>query len=462
MADMPWRFWSLGLKEGTRLVLAALWRHVRSSDREDYLRRGGAPVFVWPSISTVCRLTKRSQSSVEDDIKALRGAGLVERAKRTIGGRLILGFLLLASPADDHPFEPDELLGGDVLVGEPPETRVVPPEDSGPATSPRPPSRRGKHPRVLGVVPPEDSGPEAREKPDVKPDVDAGATPVAVATVVLEHGDDDELNRRAPRAVAVRPRQDLPIGGGPTAAFALVDELSRLHRPEGRCFWPNDPRHLAAAAELLAVVAGEGDDRRVLEQRRLDEVLGYVRDFADLCRADPKQAEFWRPSMLSTRPAPGRSLAAWDMLVNAVNAWRTRRSADRAAAAAEAERRRQARIEAETPVPRSDPQLLERLTADFLTRTPSRLPAASISRAIPPAPLESVPRTTEDEEQLRRRGHGREAWTRRTAVDDDELALRINRALLDARRAKGEVPLTAEEAEFIRRRVRGEEEATGT
>jgi hypothetical protein len=40
---------------------------------------------------------------------------------------------------------------------------------------------------------------------------------------------------------------------------------------------------------------------------RLQLVLGYVREFADLIREYFKQAQLWRPGMLATPRGPGRS-----------------------------------------------------------------------------------------------------------------------------------------------------------
>ncbi len=97
MADMPWRYWGLDLKEGTRLTLAALWRHARSSEREEYLHRGGRPVFVWPTVARLVVLTSRSLRAVETDLKLLREASLIVRAERVIGGRQLLGWESLSA-----------------------------------------------------------------------------------------------------------------------------------------------------------------------------------------------------------------------------------------------------------------------------------------------------------------------------------------------------------------------------
>lgn len=106
MADMPWRYWSRGdLKEGTRLVLAALWRHARSDEREAYLHGRGPAPFVWPTVETVTRVVGRDIRTVERDLKALREAGLITRTSTLVAGQRRQGFRLLASPADDIPDE---------------------------------------------------------------------------------------------------------------------------------------------------------------------------------------------------------------------------------------------------------------------------------------------------------------------------------------------------------------------
>jgi hypothetical protein len=186
------------------------------------------------------------------------------------------------------------------------------------------------------------------------------------------------------RARAVRPHQDLPASGGPVLAHALATELAALYRPEGRSFGPANPRHLELCAEVLAIAPGESDDRRQLEHARFTEVLGVCRDFARVCGEDPKQAEFWRPTMLSTRPMAGKSIAAWDMVTRSVSAWRDRRAAERAAADAEAARHARAREEAARPVERMDPQRVADLAAGLLSTLGRRTEKPAEPVALPP------------------------------------------------------------------------------
>lgn len=266
-------------------------------------------------------------------------------------------------------------------------------------------------------------------KPDVEHARDDGADDASLVTA---------LPLPPTRAVARRPYPDAPDGqpvGGASAARALLVELAHLHRPAdaGRCFTPSNRRHLELAELLLAVSPGPGEDPGAVANDRLQLVLGYVRDFAELLREDPKQAQFWRPGMLATTPGPGRSLSAWDMLVNEVDAWRRRRRDEREAATAVQARREREREEAEQlERRRMDPAEVARATARF-TGAPQR----------------------DEHERARRAGRAREAEAAHDDQAEHELRRQINAALLAARNANGG-PLTDEQAEEIRRRVRGD------
>lgn len=251
--------------------------------------------------------------------------------------------------------------------------------------------------------PTEDRGKRTEERGQTS---EAPQTPAAAAVIpIATRPVADPATMPTARARAVRPHQDLPASGGPVLAHALATELAALYRPEGRCFGPANPRHLELAAEVLAIAPGEGDDRRQLEQERFHEVLGFCRDFARICQDDPKQAEFWRPTMLSTRPMAGKSIAAWDMVTRSVSAWRDRRTAERLATDAEVARQARAREEAARPVERADPKLLADLTSALFARMPAGRPAPDTKPAEPVA----LPPTTPDTfAEIRRRLRGEE------------------------------------------------------
>lgn len=247
--------------------------------------------------------------------------------------------------------------------------------------------------------PTEDRGQRTDEREQTS---EAEQTPAAAAVIpIATRPSVDPATMPAARARAVRPFQDLPTSGGPVLAHALATELAALYRPEGRCFGPANPRHLELAAEVLAVAPSEGDDRRQLEQARFHEVLGFCRDFARICAEDPNQAEFWRPTMLSTRPGAGKTIAAWDMLTRSVSAWRDRRAADQLAAEAEVTRQRRAREEASRPVERMDPQRVADLAAGLLSRLGRPTEKTAEPAALPPT-------TPETFAEIRRRLSGEE------------------------------------------------------
>jgi hypothetical protein len=212
----------------------------------------------------------------------------------------------------------------------------------------------------------------------------------------------------------------------------MLVELAHLFVPDdvGRRFTPANPRHLQLAEQLLHVV-GPPEEIHVLSRDRLALVLEYCRDYADCCRSDCTQAKCWGPRMLSTQPsAPGRQ-PAWDVLVSIVDTYRRQRRD--AAAAAEEQR---ARAES-----------ARREAAQFDQRRVDHVAAAA---ALADAPFMRR-RDPIDEPRQRAEGQRRQAQAHRAEVDDAELRRKINRALLDARTAKGDT-LTSAEADEIRRR----------
>jgi hypothetical protein len=225
----------------------------------------------------------------------------------------------------------------------------------------------------------------------------------------------------------------------------LVVELAMLFRPteEGRCFTPANPRHLQLAEQLLHVAAGPDDDPRVLANERLQFVLAYVRDYAAVCQGDPKEAKWWGPGMLTTVPREAGMKPRWDVLMGVVDEWREERRRQRASASAAQTRAEADRAEAALIAQRRmGPEEVAEATAQLTRR------------------IVASQRAPVDEDRLRRFGQHREAQAARADQDDMEVRRRINEQLTAAMKAKGG-PLTTDEAENIRRRVRGEE-ATGT
>lgn len=125
-------------------------------------------------------------------------------------------------------------------------------------------------------------------------------------------------------------------------------------------------------------------------------------------------------------------------LLREVDGWRRRRREDQDATAAAQVRREREREEAEqVQRRRMDPAEVARATARF-------------TGALEPA---------RDDERLRGAGRRREADAARTEQDAIEMNRKINALFVEFNRSAGRPP-TADEAEKIRRRVRGEGEAT--
>lgn len=448
------------------LVLTVLYKHAPWAAVRDYLSRAGAVPFAGCSPARVSDcLPRMSRAQVYVHLKTLRELGLIKPSREVCqDGVERDGFQLLARD-DGQPVPGDSSEGCQQRSSESGKP------DSGTASA-RPAVRKtGQHESGNPDIPVRETGrasPGNRIAPSGKPDCNSlqnrdfeqieqikddelstqvpekrarEADPVSTTTTTTTATSSRATQAPAPRAVARRPYRDAPDGqpvGGASAARALLVELAHLHRPAdaGRCFTPSNRRHLELAELLLAVSPGPGEDAGAVANDRLQLVLGYVRDFAELIRDDPKQEEFWRPNMLATTPGPGRSLSAWDMIVRDVDAWRRRRRGEREAAAAVEVRRQREREEAEQlQRRRMDPAEVARATARFTGADPDQ--------------------AERHDEQLRRQGRAREADAVRDEWSEIDIRRRTNEALTAAMKANGG-QLSQAQAEDIRRRVRGE------
>lgn len=445
---------------GARHVLTVLYTRARRDVVVAYLEDLGPAPFVWPGKEWIEDMSGCSRSQVYEHLKALEQLGAAIPGQQKIDGKVRKGWVL---PLRDgvQPVPLDSSEGRQLHDSEagPPggvehaRAEVKPevvrpagqtdPEDVRPAGNP---ADRKSGPPDKTVRPAGSENPAGRTNSSGPPDQNRKGTGERTGRGTDVDDVTNSTERRAspadrtPRAVARRPYPDAPDGqpvGGASAARALLVELAHLHRPAdaGRCFTPSNRRHLELAELLLAVSPGPGDDAGAVANERVQLVLGYVRDFAELIRDDPKQAQFWRPGMLAMTPGPGRSLSAWDMLVNEVDAWRRRRRDERdAAAGVRARRQRDAEEAEQLERRRMDPSEVARQAAHITGVQPQR----------------------DEHEQARRAGRRREADAARTEQDEIETNRKINALFVEFKHAAGRSP-AAEEAADIRRRVRGGE-----
>ena len=444
---------------GARHVLTVLYTRARRDVVVAYLEGFGPAPFVWPGKDWIEEMSGCSRSQVYDHLKALEQLGAAIPGQQKIDGKLRKGWVLPLRdgvqpvPADSsegrqqHDSEAGPTGGSaHATADEQPEVvrpaGQIDPPDVRPAGNP---ADRKSGPPDKTVRPAGSENPARRTNSSGPPDQNRKGTGEGTGrrTDVVDDVPNSTERRaspadRTPRVVARRPMPDAPDGqpvGGASAARVLLLELTRLYCPddEGRRFVVANRRHLELAEQLLAVAPGPGDDPGVLANERLQRVLGYVRDFAELVRADRKQEVFWRPTMLGTTPAAGKTISAWEMLCADVDAWRRRRRDERDAAAAVQVRRERDREEAEqVQRRRMDPAEVAREAARFTGAEPER-----------------------DDERLRRQGRAREADAARDEWSEIDIRRRTNEALTAAMKANGG-QLSQAQAEDIRRRVRGE------
>lgn len=312
-----------------------------------------------------------------------------------------------------------------------------------------------------------------------------------------------------PRALLLRlvrhfDEQFVPtIDGRPVEAGGTPLESRRVHA---------DVDTLRRLAELLTPPEDVDDYAvEVWRERRVASVTAYVDDYAKICAVDPEQARQWGGDMLEPRIRTGVR-SAWQTLTRIVDRWREEQAAAAAAArdaAAEA-RRAEARAVAErlaeleqlarhgepafarelraagqvAPPLRDhaadhaaaaaavaaalaagrEPTLAEVTAAVAVVPACGERPATTPLPPLPPMQHVGEPPVRElsegDEAEIRERGRQREARAS-TGVDEQRARQRINEVFREFRERVGRSP-TPEEADEIRRQVRGVEGATGT
>lgn len=434
---------------GARLILTLLYTRVRRAVLVEHLEGTGPVPFVWPGKDWLERLSGCSRTQVYDHLKALEQLGVAVSSQQHRDGKVRKGWCLpLREESSEGRQQHDSDADLEVDAAQPPDLEASKIRPSGnpaerksgpPDPKVRPSGQENPAERTKSSGPPDHNREENREKNREENRAPAAAAPRALSLV----------EPPPQRVVARRPHPHGPDGqpvGGDSNARVLVVELAMLFRPteEGRCFTPANPRHLQLAEQLLHVAAGPDDDPRVLANERLQFVLAYVRDYAAVCQGDPKEAKWWGPGMLTTVPREAGMKPRWDVLMGVVDEWRQERRRQHADASALRERAEAERVEsARVAQHRADPEEVARMTAQLTRR------------------IDASQRPPVDEERLRRQGQHREAQASRADQDDMETRRRINEQLLAGMTAKGG-PLTTDEAETIRRRVRGDQGATGT
>lgn len=464
--------YELELTPGARLLLSRLHDDVdddpvtRAAVQRAWDERqpGALPPFAWrfagDRCARLCKALRIGRTQVVDDLAALTRLGVIRRVQRE--GRW--GWELLGT----RPERPAEAgtpapRGRQTDPARPPHR---PPEAATPAPTTAPAeeveARRGRH-----------TGPP---RPVHRP-AEAGTPAPDLARDLVknqENGIQTQVGeaRRGPN-LKITPAPSDPL----TARLAaLAGEIGTMFIPldadgreQGSRRIRADPATLERLRRLLAPPAGVEID--VWVDRQVAEIRSYCTDYAAICRANGMQARWWGPAMFeSTRPGVGKP-SAWETLTRLVDAWRTERAvlerrrrvaADRAGQAA-AEQREVAETRARVVAGDLPPDVAEGFAR--YTRQPQQvgLPAV-LSRVARPAPRgdENRPELTEaDEERVRRSGAQREAEASRAADHEQHVRARINAAFADYARVYGRTP-TPEVAEEIRRRIRAEEQETGT
>mgnify|MGYP000116563954 FL=1 len=150
--------------------------------------------------------------------------------------------------------------------------------------------------------------------------------------------------RRAspPARAPEQPRLASPQGPARALLLRLVRQFDELFTPtvDGRPIeaggTPLESRRIRPDTETLRKLAElltppEDVDGEAWLDRQVATVVGYVRDYAAICAADPEQARQWGGDMLEPRIRKGVR-SAWETLTRIVDRWRE----DQAAAAAAA------------------------------------------------------------------------------------------------------------------------------
>lgn len=485
--------------------------------------RSAEPPFVWRSAGyeALQDITGRSRSRVAEDLSRLVALNVIQRATRD--GRR--GWELLGTrpaPAKSPSGGTRRSQSADAKVpptgpGRPNAgTLPVPPAGPTGLSSGTPPSQPRDPARAREGIKQEPDlarrGGAANDRPS---SATATSSRASTPPVRAPQATRPEPPRLAPpqgpaRALLLNLVRQFDALFTPVDADGVVLESRRIRA---------DTETLRRLEELLT--PPEDVDGAAWLERRVASVAAYVRDYATICTADPEQAHNWGGPMLEPRLLKGQR-SAWEVLERIVDRWRENQATARASArvaaveAGRAEARavadrlaeleqlarvgepafaRELRAAGQAAPPRRDhaadhaaaviaaaaahaagrePTLaeLEAAVANVPTLTapadtdaifldsPPATPGVTPLLLLPPMQhvVEPPPRElTEDEEaEIRERGRRREGQLAREQL----LSQRINAIFREFTERAGRTP-THEEAEQIRRRIRGEE-ATGT
>lgn len=290
MADLPWPAFK-AVSAGPFKTLSALWRHVSGGTLWEAREKGERP-WVCPSAKTLAGLTGRCERSVESDLKRLREAGWIARAWGQIEDRKIYGWLL----ADPEGVDADQQLQ---VVGTE-ETCGVTPQGQSQThkNAPKKPAGSVRNTEETCGV-----GPQVEVSEDAKL-----AAPQENAPAQRPHArPSHQIHTEGSCGAAADAAADAPhrrnLRGQSAEGFGpadLVRELSRVRLPAPAQRIVADRPTVARAERLLEVhLEGMGEAEALAARReRFEDVLAEALEFAEICRVEPAQLEWWCGQLL--------------------------------------------------------------------------------------------------------------------------------------------------------------------
>ena len=332
MAEPPLAVFRLDVAPAAMIVLLYVYRRCVRQDVLDLYQCGQGPApFVWIKWGKIHRETGYSRSAIYlawdqlEAVGALRIAtGMNKEGKIVKGWNVLVLDPLVSGQPEDLPVQASQAVHGDgqhqpAVHGDGQQAR--------PAVHGDGQQSREKSSKPLDSDRPSPDTPSKpldsdRPSPWKKPSKPLDENSSSSNLTIKNHDAAEESSemRRAREAASASADRPAISGHGPEALIAAIAALYTPTLPTGeidrtRAFMSSDRRLLDRARRLLAVPPQPSPEAtQAALKERWEHVLTTLTVYARLCARNPDKAQYWRPGMLETEPAPGKTKSAWAMI----------------------------------------------------------------------------------------------------------------------------------------------------
>lgn len=297
MGETPEFFFALpDVTDGALTTLVILYKHVPGEVMRAYFAGEGPAPFTYCSAARILKIYggRRKRATVYKDIAQLAARGIIVPAERVVRGELREGYLLplrelpnrtptecqekkSGGPARESMGMDSPLFHGQGLV-------------DGRVSAHRPPGPRGETFLSTSVAQNSPINEELNQKAELK-----------AAAAAVDSSQD---------------RRDLTPAGRDLSAYALLKEIASIWLPLNEQGEPEAKRQIYPASRdgqqrierlLEKLTQSDGGSR----ERAWNHVLRTCRDFAEICKANPKKRKWWSMGMFSCDPREAHKPSWW-------------------------------------------------------------------------------------------------------------------------------------------------------